>query len=184
LSVKLTEKWQRLFYCCLNDIMFCMRIQMTGFLYRMKLLAIFMVNAGLLLTACTAGNPPATIEATQAPDSSVTDLAPGTAETSSSEAAQESRTEPTATTPVRPTRKPASTYADLEIVTLLPRDAIPAIDNPQFLPAEEADEFYDADELVMGVSFNGDTRAYSAPFLSNHEIVNDTVGGVKIAVTW
>ncbi len=82
------------------------------------------------------------------------------------------------------TRKPATAYADLEIVTLLPRDAIPAIDNPQFLSASEADAFYDADELILGVSFNGDSRAYSVPFLSNHEIVNDTVGGVKLAATW
>jgi hypothetical protein len=83
-----------------------------------------------------------------------------------------------------PTRIPADKYADLEIVTLLPRDAIPAIDDPQFLLSEEADEFYDPDELVLGVIFDGDARAYSVPFLSNHEIVNDTVGGVKIAVTW
>ncbi len=83
-----------------------------------------------------------------------------------------------------PTRFPAEKYADLEIVTLLPRDAIPAIDEPRFLSAEEADEFYDPTEIVMGVTFNGDTRAYSVPFLSNHEIVNDTVGGVKLAVTW
>lgn len=83
-----------------------------------------------------------------------------------------------------PTPFPASKYADLQIVTLLPPDAIPAIDNPQFLSASEADAYYDPDELVMGVTFNRDTRAYSVPFLSNHEIVNDTVGGVKIAVTW
>jgi hypothetical protein len=83
-----------------------------------------------------------------------------------------------------PTRKPAAAYAGLDIVTLLPPDAIPAIDNPRFLTAAEADAFYDPDELVIGVSFDGDTRAYSAPFLSQHEIVNDTVGGVKIAVTW
>ena len=82
------------------------------------------------------------------------------------------------------TRIPADKYANLEIVTLLPRDAIPAIDNPQFLSTEEAEEFYGPDELVLGVSFDGDTRAYSVPFLSNHEIVNDTVGGEKIAVTW
>lgn len=83
-----------------------------------------------------------------------------------------------------PTRFPAEKYADLEIVTLLPRDAIPAIDNPQFLSATEADEFYDENELVMGVSFDGEARAYSVPFLSNHEIVNDTISGRKIAVTW
>ena len=70
------------------------------------------------------------------------------------------------------------------MITLLPRDAIPAIDNPQFLDANEANEFYDPDELIIGVEFNGEARAYSVPFLSNHEIVNDTVGGVKIAVTW
>lgn len=79
---------------------------------------------------------------------------------------------------------PASTYDDLEIVTLLPRDAIPAIDTPQFLSAEEADAKYAPDELIIGVAFNGDARAYSVPLLSRHEIVNDTVGGEKIAVTW
>jgi hypothetical protein len=82
------------------------------------------------------------------------------------------------------TRIPPDNYADLEIVTLLPRDAIPAIDNPQFLSSEEADAFYDPNEIVIGVTFDGDARAYSVPFLSSHEIVNDTVGGVKIAVTW
>lgn len=73
---------------------------------------------------------------------------------------------------------------DLELVTLLPRDAIPAIDDPTFLSAEEANQQYDDDEIVIGVVFNGDARAYSVPLLSRHEIVNDTVGGVKIAVTW
>ena len=85
---------------------------------------------------------------------------------------------------VGPTRIPAAKYANLEIVTLLPRDGIPAIDDPQFLSSTEADDFYDPDELVIGVEFDGDARAYSVPFLSNHEIVNDTVSGVKIAVTW
>ena len=75
-------------------------------------------------------------------------------------------------------------YDEYEIVTLLPRDGIPAIDNPQFVNAFDADNAYDPDELVIGVEFNGDARAYSVPLLSNHEIVNDTVGGEKIAVTW
>jgi hypothetical protein len=49
---------------------------------------------------------------------------------------------------------------------------------------EEADEWYDDDELVIGVEIDGDARAYSIPYLSGHEIVNDTVAGRKIAVTW
>jgi hypothetical protein len=84
----------------------------------------------------------------------------------------------------RPTRFPADRYADLEIVTLLPRDAIPAIDDPRFLTAAEAGEYYDPDELVIGVVFGEEARAYSVPFLSRHEIVNDEAGGVKFAVTW
>ena len=73
---------------------------------------------------------------------------------------------------------------ELEIVTLLPKDAIPAIDNPEFVSAEEADSYYFPDERVIGVVFEGDARAYSIPLLSSYEIVNDTVGGREIAVTW
>ncbi|MXX20066.1 MAG: DUF3179 domain-containing protein, partial [Dehalococcoidia bacterium] len=73
---------------------------------------------------------------------------------------------------------------DLEIVTLLPPDAIPAIDNPRFVTAEEADRQLALSDLVIGVSIDGEHRAYGAAFLSAHEIVNDTLGGRAIAVTW
>jgi hypothetical protein len=73
---------------------------------------------------------------------------------------------------------------DYQIITLLPQDAIPAIDEPVFQSAEEAEGEYDPDDLVIGVSYNGDSRAYSVGLLSSHEIVNDTVGGIKIAITW
>ena len=75
-------------------------------------------------------------------------------------------------------------YDEFEIISVLPRDAIPAIFDPEFFSAAEADGIYAPDELVMGVVFDGDARAYSVPYLSRHEIVNDEVGGVKIAVTW
>ena len=71
-----------------------------------------------------------------------------------------------------------------EMVTLLSPDAIPSIDNPTFVEGAEADEQYAPDELVLGVEIDGDARAYSIPFLSGHEIVNDVVGGEPIAVTW
>jgi hypothetical protein len=70
------------------------------------------------------------------------------------------------------------------IVTLLPVDAIPAIFDPVFLTAEEAEGLYAPEELVLGVEIDGDARAYSIPHLSRHEIVNDEIGGRKIAVTW
>ena len=85
-----------------------------------------------------------------------------------------------------PTRTPvlSDDYSELEIITLLPQDAIPAIDDPEFLTSSEADDEYAPDELVIGVEFNGDARAYSISHLSRFEIVNDTVGGVALSVTW
>ncbi len=71
-----------------------------------------------------------------------------------------------------------------EIRTLLPKDGIPSIDDPKFATAKEADKFMKPDEMVIGVNIGGDRRAYSVPLLSSHEIVNDVVGGRKVAVTW
>ena len=86
--------------------------------------------------------------------------------------------------PVDPGGDAKDEEMDLEIVTLLGFDAIPAILDPEFVSVDEADDWMDSDELVLGLSINGDSRAYSVPMLSSHEIVNDTVGGRKIAVTW
>ncbi len=68
------------------------------------------------------------------------------------------------------------------IRTLLPYDAIPAITKPQFVSATEAK--LDIDAPVIGVTFNGESHAYSLYLLNGHEIVNDVVGGKKIATTW
>ena len=73
---------------------------------------------------------------------------------------------------------------ELTLVTLLPKDAIPSIDNPQFYDVEAANIEYADDELVLGVDFDGDARAYSTALLSRHEIVNDVVNDRPIAVTW
>ncbi len=74
---------------------------------------------------------------------------------------------------------------DLDIVTLLPPDAIPSIDQPIFFDTpQEADEVYGDNEYVLGIEIDGDARAYSVPLLSSHEIVNDVIAGRPIAVTW
>lgn len=72
----------------------------------------------------------------------------------------------------------------LEIITLLPKDAIPAIFDPEFVSVEEASTFLADDDQVMGVVIDGDARAYGTAFLSSREVVNDTVGGRPITVTW
>ncbi|HEV7266132.1 MAG TPA: DUF3179 domain-containing protein [Falsiroseomonas sp.] len=65
----------------------------------------------------------------------------------------------------------------------LPRDGIPPIDDPLFVPAGEAAGL-DGQEPVLGLVIAGDARAYPLRVLIWHEIVNDIVGGVPVAVTY
>lgn len=68
---------------------------------------------------------------------------------------------------------------------VLPRDAIPAIDEPVLVSAAAADAYYADDEPVLGfVGRDGSARAYSTWHLEGHEIVNDVVDGEPIAATW
>lgn len=64
-----------------------------------------------------------------------------------------------------------------------PRDGIPSIDDPVFKPIADNDEL-EATEPVIGLIVNGKARAYPLRILMWHEIVNDTVGGVQVAVTY
>ena len=80
--------------------------------------------------------------------------------------------------------QPEITEPRYDIITVLGYDAIPAILEPKIVNIEEADEWMVPSEQVIGLSINGDHRAYSIPMLSRHEIVNDTVGGKPVAVTW
>ena len=75
-------------------------------------------------------------------------------------------------------------FRSLEIISILGKDAIPAILDPDFISGEEAEQAMKLDDLVLGLSVNGDHRAYPISTMSSHEIVNDVVGGVPVAVTW
>ena len=73
-------------------------------------------------------------------------------------------------------------YSADPIMTVLPFDAIPAIITPRFIEAHKAK--LEVDSPIIGVSLNGDSRAYSIRLLNGHEIVNDRVGGIPTATTW
>ena len=75
----------------------------------------------------------------------------------------------------------AKTY---RLVSVLPRDAIPAITNPSFAPAREAKLWMERTEQVIGLEIGGENKAYPINVLSRHEIVDDVVGGKPVAVTW
>lgn len=78
----------------------------------------------------------------------------------------------------------AEEFDPAQIITVLPKDAIAAILAPEMVSAGKVGETLTAGSMVLGVALNGDSRAYPLPILSRHEIVNDVVGGRKIAVTW
>ena len=69
------------------------------------------------------------------------------------------------------------------VLTLLPPDGIPSIDQPKFVPGSQA-KFMKKNEPVIGVVHNGVAKAYSVWHLDRHEIVNDTFGSTALAVTW
>jgi len=64
-----------------------------------------------------------------------------------------------------------------------PRDGIPSIDNPKFVPLSEIDDIAPT-EPVIGLEVNGVARAYPLRVLTWHEIVNDQIGGLPVAVTY
>ena len=64
-----------------------------------------------------------------------------------------------------------------------PKDGIPSIDDPLFSPLSEITDIAPT-EPVVGLVIEGDARAYPLRVMTWHEIVNDTVGGVPVAVTY
>ena len=71
-----------------------------------------------------------------------------------------------------------------EVSVVLPPDTIRSIDNPVFLQVADNLEILDPAEPVVALEINGDARAYPVRVMVSHEIVNDVVGGVPIAITY
>ncbi len=65
-----------------------------------------------------------------------------------------------------------------------PPDGIPAIDRPTFLTPAAAARWLTPKEPVLALEIKGDARAYPLQILMWHEIVNDTVGGKPVVVTY
>jgi len=82
--------------------------------------------------------------------------------------------------------------SDLITTSLHHTDALPMWDHPPLVPAESIGEqirfgrkkYLVSTDRVIGVTINGESRAYPVRVLTVHEIINDTVAGVPIAVTY
>ena len=65
-----------------------------------------------------------------------------------------------------------------------PRDGIPAIDDPKFGSVAQGAEFLADSEPVIALAHGGEAKAYPLSILMFHEIVNDQIGGMPVAVTF
>ena len=64
------------------------------------------------------------------------------------------------------------------------RDAIPAISGPLYWTLDEAAQVYADDVPLVQVNIDGDVRGFPLEILTWHEIVNDTIGGTPVTVTF
>jgi Protein of unknown function (DUF3179) len=65
-----------------------------------------------------------------------------------------------------------------------PKDGIPAVDAPQFISVTEAQSWLQPQEPVILVQNNEHARAYPIQIVIWHEIINDTLGDLPVAVTF
>jgi hypothetical protein len=79
-------------------------------------------------------------------------------------------------------------YTDLnnrkpKIIPDVPKDAIPPLFYPEYIEPDKA-KWIRPDDLILGIEYNGESRAYPLLILNWHEIVNDNVGGKNFLITY
>ncbi len=65
-----------------------------------------------------------------------------------------------------------------------PKDGIPSIDYPKFVSLKEADQWIEDNELVLAIIYKGVKRVYPLQIMVWHEIVNDTIAGDPLLITY
>lgn len=124
--------------------------------------------------ATTAAAPPSTTPAEVIVDVKVTQI-PGGPRESTVSALREGMTAPLLPEPL---------VSPLDVLSGgPPPDGIPSIDAPEFERATDVG-FLQPQEAVVTLTLNGDARAYPVQVLLWHEIVNDTVGGEPVTITY
>jgi hypothetical protein len=138
----------------------------------------FLAATGLAALAGCLGSRDRASGSTDAATDSPSPTAPGTtAETPAADAV------PTAAT----TLPVAYRFEELRRRTVSggpPKDGIPSIDQPRFESPVEADDWLAPADIVFGVARGDDVKAYPQRILVWHEIVNDTIDGEPVSVTY
>ena len=63
-------------------------------------------------------------------------------------------------------------------------DWTPPTSPPEFISQEEASLWLGEQEPVISIMLNGEAKAYPLQILTYHEIVNDSIGGIPIAISF
>jgi len=71
---------------------------------------------------------------------------------------------------------------DLRVNWLIPWDGILPIYRPEFVSVEQSP--FEDDELIIGVAWDGEAKAYPISVLRSREMVNDELAGIPTLVTW
>ena len=129
-----------------------------------------LVPAAVVLAFVTAA-------CTQAGAATNTSLTPKAALTDNT-----SRPDPVPTAPSAATNVRIDDPNEYVFPQLLPLDGILPIYEPEFANAAES-RLLD-EELVMGVTLDGEAKAYPISVLRSREMINDELGGIPILVTW
>jgi len=104
------------------------------------------------------------------------DLSPSTGQSSSAEAGGRD-------TEASQSRNLSELYNQLG-VRAAPRDAFPVLNFPEMDSVKKGDEVLRPDQWVIGISHNGEQKAYPIEVMGIHELGNDVIGGKPITVCW
>ncbi len=65
-----------------------------------------------------------------------------------------------------------------------PKDGIPPVDRPKYVPVQDADNFLGEKDVVFVVENIDTEKIYPQKILVWHEIVNDVIGGERVSITY
>ncbi len=151
----------------------------SNYACRMRIMALFLV-AGFMLAASGAAQK----AADPAPPDQSPSVDPAESEPPAIPAQPESTVESASSLTVEPELINPRNFEFESYLPpqLIPLDGIRPVYQPQFVNA--ADAPLQDEELVIGVSIEGEAKAYPITVLRFREMVNDELGKLPILVTW
>ena len=159
---------------------------------RVTAFAMSMMAGGLVLAGCSgAVSTPPAAEPTDTPAVTSATATPAATEPTDTPAVASATAtpEPAAGTdaviPSPTSPQTGSTATDSAAVndSFRRRSQFVPLDNPEFIQAADA-SFLSPDDRILGLTFQGESRAYPLRMMTYHHIANDTIGGRPFLVTF